>query len=85
MQQARNSSCVSLKSTGLWTTFYTMTLWESVEDMKSFARKDAHLEAMKISRKIAKEIRTLTIERSTLLSWEEAKQKIKSDGRIIQY
>jgi hypothetical protein len=85
MKQANNASCVSLKSTGFWTTFYTMTLWKSMEDMKNFARTGAHLDAMKVSGKIAKEIRTLTIERSTLLSWKEAKQKVKSEGKMMQY
>ena len=85
MQQAKNASCVSLKSTGFWTTFYTMTLWESLEDMKIFARKGAHLDAMKVSGKIAKEIRTLTMESPILLSWKEAKQKVKSEGKIMQY
>ena len=85
IKQARNASCVSLKSTGFWTTFYTMTIWKSLEDMKNFARKGAHLDAMKMSGKIAKEIRILNIEGSTLLSWKEAKQKVRSGGKIVQY
>jgi hypothetical protein len=39
-----------------------MTLWENDKQMKEFARSGAHLKAMKDSAKIAKEIRTVTID-----------------------
>ncbi len=85
MKQAKNASCISLKSTGFWTTFYTMTLWESPEAMKNFARSGPHLEAMKISAAIAKEIRTLSIGSNSLLSWKEAKEKLQSSGKILKF
>lgn len=84
-KQAKNASCISIKSTGFWTSFYTMTLWESTEAMKNFARSGLHLEAMKLSSTIAREVRTLSIESNSLLSWNEAKEKLRSSGKILKY
>ena len=85
MKQAKSNACLSIKSTGFWTTFYTMTLWESTEVMKTFARSGSHLEAMKSSSKLAEEIRTLTLDSSTMMKWKEAKEKLRSSGKIIKY
>ena len=85
MKQAKDSSCLSVKSTGFWTTYYTMTLWESPKAMKDFARSGTHLEAMKKSSTLAKEVWTLTIETSSVLSWKEAKEKLKISGKILKY
>ena len=51
-----------------------MTLWESEEQLKKFAGSGAHLKAMKDSAKIAKEIRTVTIDADKLPDWKTAKQ-----------
>ena len=58
MGQLKSTNCKEFKKRGFWTKHYTMTLWENEADLKEFARSGAHLEAMKISNKIAKEIRT---------------------------
>ena len=62
MNQLKASNCVSHKTLGVWTKHYTMTLWRTEEDIKAFAHNTAHLDAMKKSKSIAKEIKTsLTI------------------------
>ena len=64
---------------------YTMTLWESEEDLKAFAASGAHLEAMKKGASIAREIRTLTIDGEQLPDWKTAKELLKKEGKGIMY
>lgn len=72
IKQLKATNYKDFKKKGIWTKHYTMTLWESEKDLREFATSGAHLEAMKESAKIAKEIRTITIEANKLPSWEEA-------------
>jgi hypothetical protein len=74
VKQLKTTNCLDFKKQGFWTLHYTMTLWESEEQMKEFARSGAHLKAMKDSAKIAKEIRTVTIDADKLPDWKTAKQ-----------
>ena len=60
-----------------------MTLWENEAQLKEFARSGAHLEAMKISAKMAKEIKTLTYDADTLPNWKTAKIKLKNGKSIV--
>lgn len=83
-KQLKSTNCKDFKKRGVWTTHYTMTLWESERDQKEFARSGAHLEAMKLSSKIAKEIRTITIDADRLPNWKEAKRLLK-DGKVYNY
>lgn len=75
--QLKNTDCVKMKKTGFWTTHYTMTLWNNETDMKAFARSGAHLEAMKMSGQIAKEIKSLTIDATTFPDWKTAKAMLE--------
>lgn len=84
IKQLKTTDCKEFKKRGFWTTHYTMTLWNSEEELKAFARSGAHLEAMKTSAKIAKEIRTITIETDKLPSWKEAQQLLLK-GKVISY
>lgn len=70
--QLKATTCRDFQKRGFWTTHYTMTLWDNEAELKSFAKSGAHLEAMKKSAEIAKEIRTLTYDSDHLPSWKEA-------------
>lgn len=61
-----------------------MTLWNNEDELKDFARSGAHLDAMKTSEKIAKEIRTITIDSDNLPDWNEAKVLLQK-GKVINY
>ena len=47
---------------------------EHSENYLEFSKSGAHLEAMKESKKIAKNIKTLTIDSDKLLDWKTAKE-----------
>jgi len=85
LKQLKQAKCVANKNTGIWTTHYTMSLWNSADEMRTFARSGAHLEAMKGSAKIAKEIRTLTYESNELPEWKEAKRRLMSEGKVLKF
>ncbi len=72
IRQLKSEKHLDFKKKGFWTTHYTMTLWENEKDLQDFARSGAHLDAMKRSKEIAKEIRTITIDAEKLPSWGEA-------------
>ncbi|WP_318311512.1 DUF3291 domain-containing protein [Flagellimonas crocea] len=82
LKQLRTTNCKEFKKKGVWTKHYTMTLWNSEEELKEFAKTGAHLEAMRNSGKIAKEIRTITIDATALPNWEEAKKLLESASVI---
>lgn len=63
---------------------YTMTLWESEQDLKLFASSGAHLDAMKSSKEIAREIRTITIDADKLPNWKEA-EKLLEKGTSVKF
>lgn len=84
MKQMKGSGHLAFKKRGLWTTHYTMSLWPDENSMKTFARSGAHLEAMKRSKEIAKEIRTITIDAEQLPDWKTAKDLLKQ-AKIIRF
>ena len=85
MRQLKDTPCMAQQASGFWMKHYTMTLWNSVEEMKNFARSGDHLRAMKLSSTFAKEIRTLTLEASSLPEWKPAKQRLLREGKVLNF
>lgn len=84
IKQLKAGHCRDFKKKGWWTTHYTMSLWDTEEDLKAFARSGAHREAMEASGKIAREIRTITIEAQALPDWPEAKALL-ARGKVFRF
>ena len=84
IRQLKATNCKDFKKRGIWTTHYTMTLWNNESELKEFARSGAHLDAMKKSKEIAKEIRTITIDTDALPSWDEAK-KLLENAKVFKF
>ena len=83
LKQLKSTSCKSYKSIGFWTRHYTMTLWDDEKEMREFVKSKAHVEAMKTSAEIAKEIKVLTIDSEMLISWKEAKKLLKKMPNVL--
>ncbi len=83
-QLQRDYPQVIFKASGFWKTYYTLSGWKDVAEMKRYATSGAHLEAMKSSSKVAVRIQTITFESIDLPSWKEAKEKLAS-GKVITY
>ncbi|MCU0360725.1 MAG: DUF3291 domain-containing protein [Bacteroidia bacterium] len=84
MKQMKTTGHLAFKKRGIWTTHYTMSLWPNEESLKAFARSGAHLEAMKRSKDIAKEIRTFTYDADELPNWKKAKELLKQ-AKVLRY
>jgi hypothetical protein len=78
LKQLKATHYKDFKKRGIWTKHYTMTLWNDENELKEFALSGAHMEAMKKSKELAKEIRTITIESVSLPSWKEAKKLLEN-------
>ena len=85
LKQLRSTQCKGFKKKGIWTTHYTMTLWNSEDEMKAFAHSGAHLSAMKLSQNIAKEIKILTVDAHEFTSWSQAIKMLNSQGKTLKY
>lgn len=84
LKQMKATNCKEFKKNGFWTKHYTMTLWNNEAELKDFARSGAHLEAMKKSKEIAKEIRTYTYETNELPSWAEGK-RLLMQAKVLKF
>ena len=84
MKQMRSANALAFKKRGVWTKHYTMSLWKDEHEMKAFALSGAHLEAMKNSRKIAREIRTVTIDADALPDWNTARALLEK-GKVLKF
>ena len=85
MKQMQTTNNLAMKKKGFWTMHYTMTLWNNEDDIKQFARTGAHLEAMKKSKSIAKEIRILTMDADSLPDWQTGINLLLEKGKVISY
>jgi len=84
IRQLKTTNCKAFKKRGIWTMHYTMTLWNSEKELQAFSESGAHLTAMKASKELAQEIRTITIDAEVLPDWKTAKQLLEQ-GRVIKY
>ncbi|MES2799778.1 MAG: DUF3291 domain-containing protein [Bacteroidota bacterium] len=84
VKQLKTTNCKEFKKRGIWTKHYTMTLWESESELKEFAQSGAHLNAMKKSKQIAKELRTITIDAEKLPKWNEAKVLLEN-AKVLRF
>lgn len=85
LKQLENTECKEFKKRGIWTLHYTMTLWETEEQMRTFVKSGAHLDAMKKGASISKEIRSYTYDADQLPNWKEAKLLLKEKGKAFHY
>ncbi len=83
-QQLQTTPCKAFRKRGIWTTHYTMTLWNSEQEMADFVRSPAHREAMKGSASLAMEIRLHTYEGTWLPDWPEAIGLLEQ-GKVLRY
>lgn len=76
---------VSMRNTGFGYMHYTLSVWESEEEMKRFARSGAHQQAMKQSRSIATEIGTYAYQSDQAPDWKQAKRLLVENGKFISF
>lgn len=85
LQMRKEPGLVAMKNTGWGYLHYTLSAWETPEDLKRFARRGAHLDAMKKSRDIASEVGTYTYEGDGLPDWKTAKARVMENAKVIRF
>lgn len=81
IKELKHSKCIKYKLKPNWNlkTWYTMTLWENVQEINEFYQNGTHLEAMKQSKTFSSNIHSLRIHTEDLISWKEAKLKFENN------
>jgi hypothetical protein len=76
INELKVSECKGYKVTGNWKlkVWYTMTLWESENEIDAFYRNGQHLEAMKQSKNFSSKIQFKRINHVDLISWKIGKK-----------
>jgi hypothetical protein len=85
-QQAKaEKGFIAIKNTGFGLLHYTLTHWQTEEDLKRFAHNGQHQLAMKESAKLATEIRTYTYASEALPDWATAKKLLNEKGKLLTF
>ncbi len=64
-------------------TYWTLSIWESEEQLRTFRNNGAHLEAMKRSRQLADELQYIRFSTETVkLDWGMCKEKLHQKYRV---
>lgn len=86
LKQSKNQKgFIKIKNTGFGYLHYTLSAWETEEDVKNFAKSGAHLKAMKESAAIATQITTYTYETDKMPDWKEAKELMIQKGKVLRF
>jgi len=85
LQLRKQKGFVKMKNTGFGYLHFTLSVWETEEDLKRFAREGAHLKAMKKSSVLATEIRTYTYQDVCPPNWKEAKNLLLEKGKVLTF
>lgn len=76
---------IKMKNTGFGYDHYTLSVWQSTEDLKRFSRSGAHAEAMKHTKHIAREVKTHTYNSDSLPNWKEVKKLLTGNAKILNF
>ena len=85
-QQAKDEAgFIKMKNSGFGKLHFPLTQWKTEEDLKRFARSGNHLNAIKVSAKLATEIKTYTYSPDSFPSWSEAKAQLNKNGKVLEF
>lgn len=84
-QTKNEKGFIKMKNTGFGYMHYTMSLWQTEEDAKRFARSGAHANAMKAASQISREVRIFTVPGVELPGWKEARQLVMEKGKVFSF
>jgi hypothetical protein len=83
LQLRKQKGLIKMKTSGFGYLHFTLSAWETEDDLKRFAREGAHLSAMKKTSRLANESRTYTFAGDQLPDWKEAKKLLQEKGRVL--
>lgn len=83
-QCKKEKGFLGMKSRGFGKLHFTLSAWESAEDMERFVHSGAHLEAMKHTKELASELKFYNFDSTEMPKWSEAKALLMEKGRTIR-
>lgn len=83
-QASASPGLIKQKNTGFGYHHYTLSVWQSAEEMKSFSVSGIHSDAIRHSAEIGSEFRFYTYKSDSVPGWKEAKELIKTKGRLYK-
>lgn len=83
-QASDSPGLIKQKNTGFGFHHYTLSVWESAGEMKNFSSSGIHADAVRNSAEIGSEFRFYTYKSDYIPSWNEAKELIKTKGRLYK-
>ena len=84
-QAKKEQGFLAIKNTGLGYMHYTLTQWQTEDDLKRFAHSGEHLNAMKGGGKLATRICTYTYATDRMPDWSSAKKLLHEKGKPLTY
>ena len=84
-QAKKEKGFIAMKNTGFGKLHYTLSHWQTEEDLKRFAQSGEHLKAMKDGGKLASEIKTYTYSSDQLPDWKSAKKLLSEKGKPLTF
>lgn len=84
-QAKKEKGFIAMKNTGFGYHHYTLTQWQTEDDLKRFSRSGEHLNAMKKSGTLATEIRTYTYAADRMPNWNTAKKLLIENGKSLTF
>lgn len=85
LQTQKSKGFIKMRNKGFWNDHYTLSSWETLEDVKAFAHSGTHLIAMQQSAELATQIVTYTYETAEMPDWKTAITLLQQNGRAIQF
>ncbi len=85
VKQLNSSKCIDFKANVSLKHHYTLSLWNNMEELRGFSRNGAHKKAVKNAKKIASEIKILSMEADEFPKWKDAKDWVEKKGKVYRY
>ena len=86
MQQTKQSNgFIRMLNKGIWTDHYTLSAWQTMDDVKTFAQSGEHHTAMKQSKSISNQIITYTYTTEIFPDWKSAKALMHEHGKVLNF
>lgn len=86
MQQTKQSAgFITMKNKGFWNDHYTLSAWQTIENVKAFAQSGEHLTAMKQSKALSHKIITYTYSTEQFPDWKTAIALLHQNGKTHNF
>jgi hypothetical protein len=84
-QLKKQNGFISMKRSGFGYIHYTLSVWQSEEALKLFAKEGSHRVAMSRTAAVATETLTHTYQSDNIPNWKEARRLLGLHGKLLSF